>query len=72
MKGILAVKNGSGVFLSRSEQIEELMKKGFSVYAYDDGNKELIASPNEELSGSDLCANSRTEGDANYGTKWEQ
>lgn len=45
MKGILAVKDGSGVFLSRNEQANEFLEKGFSLYIYKDGQKELLASP---------------------------
>lgn len=45
MKGILAVKDGSGVFLSRNEQVHEFLEKGFSLYIYEDRKKELLASP---------------------------
>ncbi len=51
MKGILAVKNKSGIFLSRDEQMEEFLDKGFSLYIYKDGKKELIATPEEGFLG---------------------
>lgn len=51
MKGILAVKNKSGIFLSRDEQMEEFLDKGFSLYIYKNGEKELIATPEEGFLG---------------------
>lgn len=42
----LAVKDGSGMFLSKSEQMDKALENGFDIYQVDDNDRRtLIATP---------------------------
>lgn len=44
----LAVKDGSGMFLSKSEQMDKALNNGFSIYQVDENDqKTLIATPQD-------------------------
>lgn len=49
MKLYMAVINGSGVFLSRQEQIGEYLERGSSIYEVEGEREILIASPETGL-----------------------
>lgn len=45
MKSYVAVRDGSGVFLSRQEQVGEYLGKGYSIFEVEKGKETLFASP---------------------------
>lgn len=45
MTSYIAIKDGSGIHLSKSEQMDRMLSNGFSIYKIDDGVKTLIATP---------------------------
>lgn len=55
MKSYVAVRDGSGVFLSRQEQVGEYLGKGYSIFEVEKGKETLFASPKTECQQNYLC-----------------
>lgn len=46
----LAKKGNAGIFLSKTEQINQMLEKGFEIYeVYNDGSENLIATPGMDI-----------------------
>lgn len=42
---VLAIKNKQGVYLTRTEQQDDFLSKGYVLFKIQNGNKVLIATP---------------------------
>lgn len=47
MNHVVAVLNGLGQYLSKDEQMEEFLSKGFTLYLEENGKYEVLATPEE-------------------------
>lgn len=45
MVDYIAEKNNCGIYLSKTKQLDEYLKNGFSIYKLTNNDKQLIASP---------------------------
>lgn len=49
MKRVLALQRDFGTYLSKNEQMEEFLQKGFSLYLVENGRRVLLASPQKGI-----------------------
>lgn len=47
MINYFAKKGNTGIYLAESSQMDKMLAKGFDIYANDDGDEVLIATPDD-------------------------